>query len=571
MPDIKASDYIAEFLARKHVTHVFELVGGMTTHMLDSLNKRDDINIISFHHEQAAAFAAEAVGRITGVPGVAMATSGPGATNLLTAIGSCFFDSAPAVFITGQVNTYELKGNLEIRQMGFQETDIVELAKPITKSAWQVSSADELPEMLQRAFDIATGGRPGPVLLDIPMNVQRAMISVAPICEDDDPDKCCKAIDEVLLRSLFEQLNLAKRPLVLVGGGIRSSLTHAELRSFIGRVKVPVVNSLMAVDALSGDDPLRIGLIGTYGNRWANLAIGKSDFILVLGSRLDVRQTGSNTDSFMLDRVIFQVDCDAGEINNRVLGCVAIVAQLKDFFYAASKMAENEVFEDRAGWLAEINELKQLYPAQSEQNVPGINPNSFLAELSAVSRQAAGYTIDVGQHQMWAAQSIEVCADQYYLTSGGMGSMGFALPVAIGATFACGLRPVVAIAGDGGFQCNIQELQTVAHHNLPIKMVVINNNCLGMVKQFQESYFDCRYQSTVIGYSAPDFVRVAEAYGIKALNVDDPAKVEAALNWLWKDPQKPALLQVMIDQSANAYPKTAFGSPITEMEPLIIS
>jgi len=566
---LKASDYIADFLVAQGVTHVFEMVGGMITHMLDSLHQRDAVRIVSLHHEQSAAFAADAYGRMTGVPGVAMATSGPGAVNLLTGIGSCYFDSSPAVFITGQVNTYELKGDRPVRQMGFQETDIVSMARPITKAAWQARSADEIPELLRKAFETARSGRPGPVLLDVPMDVQRMQtrdVSVEPA-----PVRCKsgREVDHTAVDDVLCSLRKSRRPLVLAGGGVRSSRAAAELRLFAEMTGVPVVNSLMAVDALAHDDPLRAGLIGTYGNRWANLALGKSDFILVLGSRLDVRQTGSDIASFKADRIIYHVDCDEPETNNRVGGCRAVICDLKDFLTQAVAAAHPHGFVNRKDWLDEIAGLRHTYPDTVELKTDGINPNVFMHQLSEVSRHAAAYVVDVGQNQMWAAQSLEVGAKQRFISSGGMGSMGFSLPAAIGVSCVSPCEPVVMIAGDGGFQCNIQELQSVAHHGLPIKMVVLNNGCLGMVRQFQESYFENRCQSTVIGYSAPDFARVAQGYGIPSATVRYEEEVSRGLELLWKHPDEPALLQVMVDQRANAYPKTAYGCPITEMEPAL--
>ncbi len=565
---MKVSDYIVSYLERRGVECVFEMSGGMIAHLLDSLQRNGKIRVVSMHHEQAAAFAADAVGRMTGVPGVAMATSGPGATNLLTGIGSCYFDSSPAIFITGQVNRHEQKGERAIRQLGFQETDIVPMALPVTKAAWRVREPEEVPSMLEAAFALATEKRPGPVLLDIPMDVQRAEISVEDAegnvrASEDDSE-----IDEETWQSLFSQLEAAKRPLILVGGGVSSARATALFRSFVQRLRMPVVNSLMAVDVLPFDDPMRIGMIGSYGNRWANLGIGRADFLLVLGSRLDVRQTGSQTESFKGERVIFHVDCESGEINNRVTGCRAIVSGLKEFLSAALSRAAEREFAERAEWREEIEALRRAWPDTSElADAPGINPNVLMHQLSTHSTQAAAYVVDVGQHQMWAAQSLEVGGTQRFLTSGGMGSMGFSLPAAIGAAFASPGQPIVLIAGDGGFQSNIQELQTVAHHRLPLKMVILNNGCHGMVRQFQESYFESRYQSTLWGYSAPDFASVAAAYKISARNLEDEKETEEALRWLWADPSEPALLQVMIDTYANAYPKIAFGSPMTEMEP----
>lgn len=563
---MKVADYIANYLYARGVSHIFELVGGMLTNLVDALYQQKQIQVISVHHEQAAAFAAEAYARMTGIPGVAMATSGPGATNLLTGIGSCFFDSVPVIFITGQVNRSELKGQKAIRQLGFQETDIINMARPITKAAWLVESPEQIPGLLSLAFEIAGSGRPGPVLLDIPMDIQRGQIEAAipSFFSAQEYEK----IPVDTLRGLIEALKQAKKPLILAGGGLRSARAIQPFRKLVDQLHIPVVNSLMAGDALPYQHPYRVGLIGSYGNRWANLALGEADFLLVLGSRLDIRQTGSEVEAFKGERVIYHVDVEPGEINNRVKGVNGIVAHLIPFLHQLLDEIKTVPFFSNPEWLTSIQELRAAWPDTLEiQEVPGINPNVLMHQLSQASRSASAFAIDVGQHQMWAGQSLEPGADQRLITSGGMGAMGSALPYAMGICFADRSRPVVMVAGDGGFQLNLQELQTIFHHQLSLKMVVLNNHCHGMVRQFQQSYFDERYPSTYWGYSAPDFVKLAQAYGIEAQSVSQPEDVERALAEMWADPVKPYLLEVMIDTFANAYPKIAFGRPITEMEP----
>jgi acetolactate synthase I/II/III large subunit len=566
---MKASDYLVDYLSQSGVTHIFEVVGGMITHLVDSADRLGKLSLISMHNEQAAAFAAYAVGRRTGVPGVAMATSGPGAVNLLTGIGGCYFDSVPAIFITGQVNLNEQKGLRPIRQMGFQETDIVEMAKPITKAARMIRSPQEIPEALDDAFRIAVSGRPGPVLLDIPMDIQRGDLP------DERSGWCGVPLSEFrdtpMLQRICTAMKEAKKPLILAGGGITSARGIEKFRAFVDILQIPVVNSLMAVDALPYAHPLRVGLIGSYGNRWANLALGSCDALLVLGSRLDIRQTGTDTEAFKNGREIFQVDCEPGEINNRVQGCIPIHADLLSFLTRAVEEASSVTFSPHDEWLKEIAQIRnQRTDTEEFEGQPGINPNSFLHALSQSASLASGYVVDVGNHQMWAAQSTELKANQRFLTSGGMGAMGFSLPAAIGMCFAEPGKPVMQISGDGGMQMNIQELQTVAHHHLPIKMIVLNNHSYGMVRQFQQSYFQGRYASTYDGYSAPDFKKVAQAYGISAATIEDGENsLRAGLQQLWENPAKPFLLQVEIDFRANVYPKIAFGYPITEMEPFV--
>ncbi|QES89201.1 thiamine pyrophosphate-binding protein [Rhizosphaericola mali] len=562
---MKASDYIATFLESKGVSHVFELSGGMITHIIDSISQKTKIKLVTVHHEQSAAFAVDAFGRIAGIPSVAMATSGPGATNLLTGIGSCYFDSVPSIFITGQVNRYELKGDRSIRQLGFQETDIVAMAKPITKAAIQVDNPELLPKILEDAFILANEGRPGPVLIDIPMDVQRTQIEENSILEEK---KSNVNVPNSEIESLVSDIQKAKKPLILVGRGVRAGHCQEELEKFLEFTQIPVITTLLAVDSLAYDHPLHVGFIGSYGNRWANIAFGECDLLIVLGSRLDIRQTGADT-KFIENRKIYHVDCEEGEINNRIKGCVPLVAELSTFFETFFNSYSNTKFTFPKDWVEYITELKVKWPDTEELKTEGINPNKFVAQLSKDGALSKAYLADVGAHQMWAAQSLRLQQGQLFLTSGGMGAMGYALPAAIGASIALQDKPVVTIIGDGCMQINIQELQTIVRNKLPIKIVVLNNRVLGMIRQFQDSYFDSRYETTYWGYDTPDFEKVAVAYGVVAKTIHTENEIEDATKWMWNEENKdrPVLLQVMIDPHTNTYPKIAFGKPITEMEP----
>ena len=563
---MKASDYIALFLEKKGIDTVFELSGGMITHLLDSLNQKTKINIVTMHHEQAAAFAADGYARVKNIPGVALATSGPGATNLLTGIGSCYFDSVPAIFITGQVNRHEQKGDRNIRQLGFQETDIVNMAQPITKAAYLVNNPQDLPEILEKAFQISTTGRPGPVLLDIPMDVQRALIEVNNTFE---PSIIEQNIHPDVLKNLVECIQLAQKPLILAGRGIQAAGAKAAFNELVAKTGIPVITTLLGIDSIAYNDPKRVGFIGSYGNRWSNMAFGDCDLLIVLGSRLDIRQTGADAD-FIANRKIFHVDCEPGEINNRVKNCIPIVADLKYFITSFLELCEKISFPSFNEWGEKISQLKIEWPDTEELKPNGINPNKLMHTLSSASQHAAGYLADVGSHQMWSAQSLEVRAHQFFLTSGGMGAMGFALPASIGASIALNKKPVVVILGDGCMQLNIQELQTIVRNKLPIKIIVLNNQTLGMIRQFQDSYFESRYQSTYWGYDTPDFTKVAEAYGLKAQTVSKQEQLKEVFDWIWNEQNvnDPVLIQVMIDPHTNTYPKIAFGRPITEMEPM---
>ena len=566
--EMKVTTFIARFLKNKGIDTVFELQGGMITRIIDEMHHEGGIKIVSMHHEQAAAMAADAYGRITNKPGIALATSGPGATNLLTGIGNCYFDSVPAIFITGQVNVNEQKGDLPTRQIGFQETDIVSMAKPVTKAAYAVKTAKEIPSVFEEAYQIAISGRPGPVLIDIPMNIQKEEIEIPDSILSDSIPVIDTTLQQTFFKNYLDALKTSKRPLILVGRGVRASGTVDKLLAFLKKYEVPVVTSLLGFDVLPYAHPARIGFIGTYGNRWANYALGSCDLLLVLGSRMDLRQTGSDIASFQNGKVIYHIDIDDAELNNRITGCTILKSNLSDFFTSIENL--NNTYSAPSGWLNEIEAKRQARPDIHElENIAGINPNIFIHKLSQASKQAKVFTADVGNNQMWSAQSLEVNENQVFLTSGGMGAMGYALPAAIGASITLGNTPVVAIAGDGGFQINIQELQTIARNKLPVKIIILNNHCLGMIRQFQDAYFDSCYQSTVWGYNAPDFTKVALAYGIESFAISKAEEIETGLAKLWEDPSQPFLLEVSLDIHTNVFPKTMFGSPITKMEPLL--
>lgn len=564
---MKVSTYIAQFLVEKEIDLIFELQGGMITRLIDEIYRAGKVKIVSMHHEQAASFAADAYGRIKNKPGIALATSGPGATNLITGLGCCYFDSVPAIFITGQVNNNELKGDKITRQIGFQETDIVSIVQPITKKAFFINSSAEIPLVLEEAYQISISGRPGPVLIDIPMNIQNEEI-LSPTLVKTRKTNHQKVIDVSFYENLMNALKGSKRPLILAGRGVRTSGSIKSFRKFIQHYQIPVVTSLLGLDVVDYNHLQRIGFIGTYGNRWANYALGTCDLLIVLGSRLDIRQTGVDTKSFQLGKKIFHVDIDEAELNNRLKDCKILNCDLLDFFEYVEKSTLTITVSPE--WINEIAKFRKVRSDIAElDNIVGINPNVFIHRLSQTSSLAYAYTTDVGNNQMWSAQSLELTKTQHFLTSGGMGAMGYALPAAIGASLSFESKPVVAIAGDGGFQINIQELQTIKRNNLPVKIVILNNHCLGMIRQFQDSYFKSCYQSTVWGYNAPDFLKIARAYDIDSFRIERDEDIESGLQKLWEYPYQPFLLEVNIDIHTNVFPKMMFGSPITQMEPVI--
>ncbi|NOU67946.1 thiamine pyrophosphate-binding protein [Paenibacillus sp. LMG 31461] len=573
---MKCSDYVIDFIQKQGASHVFEMIGGAIAHLLDSIHSREDVQCVSMHHEQAAAFAAEGYARINGRIGVSMATSGPGALNMLTGIGSCYFDSVPCLFITGQVNTYEYKFDKPVRQIGFQETDIVSVVKPLVKYAELVTTADKMRYCLEKAIYMAQSGRPGPVLLDIPMNIQRAEIDPDQLESFWDSEEYRSlqinegtTCDLIQLNEVMELMAQSSRPLVLVGGGVRAGGAAEELLTFVEATGIPVVNSLMGLDALPAVHPASFGLIGSYGNRYSNLALANCDLVLILGSRLDTRQTGTRPDTFARGARKVHVDIESVELNHKVKADVALSCGVKPFLIEMNKRLEGWEKKDISAWIHNLESYQKSYPTLSPPiELGGIDPNLFMEKLSDLCKEDDIICLDVGQHQMWASQSFRLKKGQRLLNAGGMGAMGFGLPVAIGASMAEPGKRVIVIAGDGGFQVNIQELETIFHLKLPIKIVVMNNNALGMVRQFQDVYFNGRRQSTVTGYSCPNFVRIAEAYGIPAYLIDQAAGAEEVMQHVLAQDGS-ALVEVKLHQGTLVNPKLVVNRPIEDMSPLL--
>lgn len=543
------ADYIAQYIAKKNVPAVFTLSGGMIAFMVDAIYRLGVTPIIGLRHEQAAGFAAETCTRVSKTPAVALATSGPGATNLITAIASSFFDSVPTIYITGQVNQLEIKKSKFQRQNGFQELNIVEAVKGITKFAIQVSSKSDLNSVLNRAWETATTGRPGPVLIDIPIDVQQEVFQnvTLKILHENDRKDYKKEIEKI--SKLISRHN---NPLVLAGGGlVTANITH-EFRTLVEKIDLPVVHTLMAVDVLSSNSRHRIGMIGSYGNKEANYALGKSDLLICLGTRLDVRQIGNDVERFMGDKYIYRVDIDEFELKGRVKAKKNIQVNLNNFI---SDWLEYCTIAESNQWIEEIYEHRRNNPQQEEQDEGLIwGPNDALLEISKLCKEAEGFIIDVGQHQMWAAQSIQLTDKQRFITSGGLGAMGFATPSAIGACFAKKGTWIV-IAGDGCTQLSMAEFQTIKEHNLPIIIFVINNNQHGMVAQFQETNLENRLILTREGYSTPDFINLANAFGIPSFKASTSTELNEIGNNLNGKINGPLLIEIVLSNNAKALPK----------------
>jgi acetolactate synthase-1/2/3 large subunit len=555
------------------VQYIYGCIGGAITHIVDSIFKQKGIRYIHSYHEQAAAFSASALAKYSGTLGVAVATSGPGATNLITGIADAYFDSAPLLLLTGQVNTYDFKYQRHIRQCGFQETDIVSIVKPITKHSLLLDKADKVEDELKKAVRIALSGRPGPVLLDIPMDIQRSEISPRAFCLKDFLAENSTAISRKNLELAFNAVTNSKRPLILAGGGCRVSRAGNELLSFAEKFEIPIVVSLLGKDCFPNDHRLFAGFVGAYGNRYANLALAESDLLLVLGSRLDSRQVGNVLTPF-LEKEIIQVDLEPDPSDRRFPKKKVIAADVKNFVAQFNSFAEGKKTQPQLHrkWSKLLNDLKLLLPPLSEPKRAKVESfhYSIMEEISRNLSSNDVVSVDIGQNQMLAAQVLEIRDRQRFITSGGMAPMGYGLPASISIAVASNKRTVL-ITGDGGMQLNIHELNTVGKLCLPILMFVLNNKCLGMIKQFQDLYFDSRYCDTdeKSGYFTPDFLSVAKSYGIDALKIGkNMASWRQKIRKTFSENTKlPLLVQVEMDYPTYVYPKLEFDKPINKPNP----
>ena len=568
---MKASDAVAKFLAVHNVNHCFELVGGMITHLLDSFAQDGRFNIISMHHEQAAAFAAEGVARqkMGKQLAVAMGTSGPGATNLVTGIGSCWFDSIPCLFITGQVNTHELKGERAIRQQGFQELDIIPMVTDITKYAAQISDSNQLLPELHRALSAALSIRQGPVLIDIPNDVQRMNIPDTVVEEwlrkPLQLDDVLPAPDEAAFNSLTDLCRAASRPLICIGGGARWAPSMQNWISTLETNSIPYVSTLMGHERVVSAMHY-FNMIGSYGNREANWAVQNCDLLIVVGARLDIRQTGSNTDDFARNAKIVQVDIDPAQLNNRIQADLSICSDAETFF-GHFKIDSNTFRNSRPDWLTQLVALR-IRIATDEYADWKISPSTLFGLLNnAITSKPVDYVCDVGNHQMWAAQNLRLKKNQAAHYSGGMGAMGFGLPAALGIARSSGQK-VIVITGDGSLQVNIQELDTLKRLELDVCIIVMNNHSLGMVKNFQDMYFDGRNQSTKRGYSCPSFTEIAKAYQIKALYVSSQSELKQAIHQI-VIASTPLMIEIEMPYATECRPRLAFGKKLDEQFPFI--
>ena len=551
---MEGSSILVESLKRECVDVIFGITGGAIMPVYDKVYRDKDIRVIKTKHEQGAAHAADGYARTTGKPGVAMVTSGPGATNLVTGIATAYMDSVPIIAITGQVPT-NLIGN-----DAFQESDIIGITRPICKHSYLIKDVNEIARTVKEAFYIANTGRPGPVIIDFAKDVQLAE------AEFSYPEKVdIRGYKPVLkghpkqIKRAVEIINKAKKPMVYAGGGIVTSEASEELREFVFKTSIPITVTLMGLGVFPETHPLYLGMPGMHGSSCANYAFTETDLIIAVGARFDDRVTG-HLGKFAPNAKIIHIDVDSTSIGKNLRVDIPIVGDAKQVLSEMNKLVHKlEIFP----WLKQIKEWQEKYPYQYKQRDNTIMPQYVVEQIYEVTEGDAIIVADVGQNQMWAAQYYQYTRPRQSLSSGGLGTMGYSLPASIGAQIGRPDGLIVNITGDGGFMMNVQELLTVATYNLPIKIAILNNNYLGMVRQWQELFFDRQYAFTDL-HNNPNFARLAESFGVTGMRIDKPKEVRPALEKAL-DIDGPVVIEFLVNEEENVFPMVPTGAGLNEM------
>jgi acetolactate synthase-1/2/3 large subunit len=573
------AEYILRFLISKNVKNVFLITGGAISFVVDTFSRNKKIKYTCVAHEQAAAMMADAYSRVGKGFGATMVTSGPGAQNLITGIACSWFDSVPVIHICGQVNSFELssanKTTKKVRQVGFQETDIVSIVKPITKFAYQLKNPYEIKYVLEKAFYLSNQGRPGPVLIDIPMDFQRVQINLKKIKSFKIPRKKFnhKIIDNIY--KIKELLIKSKRPVLILGGGVRMSKSINKLEKFLKKIHLPIVTTWSGLDTMDYKDKNYIGCLGVYGSRAANFAVQNSDLILNFGSRLDTRVTGGKPETFARSAKVVSIDVDIYELNKkRGLNIHLKVNEDLNFFLATfNSKLKGFKFSASNDWKKLCQQWKLRYPIV--QNIyynqkDYVNPYCFIDRLSNKLNKKDIVLTDDGGHLTWTIQAFKVKKGQRVFSAFGNSPMGYAFPAALGASLANKKKRIICIDGDGSIQINIQELQTMVANNLPIKLFIINNDGYGIIKQFQELYLNKRYEASTLGkgLTNPNFKKISNAYGINYTEIKNNKEINNVLNKTLNS-KKPEFVNVIIDPNQKIIPKLQFGKPIEDLSPLL--
>ncbi|HVA97069.1 MAG TPA: biosynthetic-type acetolactate synthase large subunit [Candidatus Acidoferrales bacterium] len=559
MKKITGSQAVMESLLQEGVDVIFGYPGGAIMPVYDALyDYQKKIRHILVRHEQGAGHAAEGYARMTGRPGVALVTSGPGATNLVTAITDAMLDSVPIVCITGQVAASLLGSD------AFQEADVIGITTPITKWNYQVTKASEIPEVFAKAFHIARTGRPGPVLIDITKNAQFELMDFSYKKEPEIIGYQPNTVpNDRQIDMAAELINNAERPFMLIGHGILISKAEDAVKEFVQKGGIPVGSTLLGLSAMPSDHPQYVGMLGMHGNYGPNILTNKADVIIAVGMRFDDRVTGRLSD-YATQAKIIHIDIDPAELNKNVHADVPIVADAKDALTALTARIKKNSHPE---WMKKFTDFakEEFVKVKDKEMHPKTGEITMAEVIRRVSEKTKGEAVivsDVGQHQMVAARYYEPQKTDGYITSGGLGTMGFALPAAIGAKIAIPKRQVVAVIGDGSFQMNIQELATLAQDNIPVKIIILNNNFLGMVRQWQQLFFEKRY--SFVDLKNPDFVAVSKGFFVDAERVEKREQLDKALDHLLAT-EKPTVLEVMVKKEENIFPMVPSGASVDEI------
>jgi acetolactate synthase-1/2/3 large subunit len=573
---VNLSDYTLKFLEQKKIKEVFLITGGAISFMVDAFRRNKKIKYISVAHEQSAAMMADAYSRLGPNFSCTMATSGPGATNLITGIACSYFDSIPSLHICGQVNTYEQqdahKTTKNVRQVGFQETDIVSISKPVTKYSYKLKDPSEIRYVLEKAYHLATSGRPGPVLIDIPMNFQKTKI---------DPKKLKPFVNKIktklikyknIISKIESLLKKSKKPVIIIGGGIKYGMAELNLIDFLKIFKIPIVTTWSGVGLIDNNNNFYIGTVGVYGSRAANFTVQNSDLIFCLGTRLDTRITGGVPKSFARNAKKIVVDIDKYELEKKrgLKIDLKINTDIKSFFQNYIKYKRNTVSRDE--WVLKSNGWKKKYPIILKEffkEKKNVNPYVFMNKLSELLNSKDIIIGDTGAHLTWMMQALRVKLGQKVFSAFGNSPMGYSLPASIGASMAKNKKRIICIAGDGSVQFNLQELHTVDKLKLPIKIFIFNNNGYGIIKQFQELYLNKRYEATGTGrgVSNPNFKKISKAFNINynlIRNHNELKNLNKIINS--KDAE---IIELNIKDNQKIIPKLQFGNPIEDLSPLL--
>lgn len=556
---MKGSDYIINFLVSKGVCHIFGYPGAVVCHLMDSAYKHNGMQMHLNYHEQASAFAACGYAMSTGKVAVAYANGGPGMTNLITGIADAWYDSLPVIFIVGQVDTTAMRNKLQIRQRGIQEIPSAKIVKEIVKYSDVVSDISKLRFCVEKAYHVAVSERPGPVLLEIPADIQRADIDIENSVSFN-PDTTIKDDRGLGYMTVVEKaLKKAKRPCILIGNGVKVSGNYPALIPMLKHLRVPVLSTLPALDCLPFEHSLNFGFVGNNGNRYSNFILGKSDLIISVGCRMDVKVVGNNRSIFATNAKFIRVDVDEKELTYKVR------EDEIDVCADAGKFIENLTIlkydKDNSDWLHVCKELKEKFYGYDFREY-----HNILQILLDKADRASCFTTDVGQHEIYTLQALRLKEEQRIAISSGLASMGFGIPAAIGAYYSSE-RPVVCACGDGGFLMNVQELQYIARERIPVKIIVFNNNSLGMIREFQNRNFEgkCVHSTGEFGYGCPDIKAIADSYSLdykKVKNRDDAKKIDM-------NSKSPFIIELFIHEPTELYPRFKRDFRVQDMVPEI--